>query len=88
LSIRTVIEEPQFSSDLDAYRRLHLGIDDVYLELTWLLATQPRIGETLYFAPDFRLYQTPPHGQTPAFWIMYTFDDNHVRLYSIQRVSE
>jgi hypothetical protein len=86
VSIRTVIEETRFTNDLDNYRRLYPNVDKVYLEMTWLLATQPRVGEALDFAPDFWRYQTSAVGEVSPFWILYTFDDNHVWLQSMEPI--
>lgn len=85
--LRAIIEEPRFTQDIDSYRRLYSHIDDVHEDLTWVLSRDPRLGEPLAVAPDFRLYTTTAIGDTPAFWVLYTFDAERVYLHSIEPVS-
>jgi hypothetical protein len=86
--LRDVVEEPRFAQDMDGYRRLYANMDYVYLDIAWRLSRDPRIGDSLDKAPDFRLYTTTAVGNMPAFWVLYTFDAERVYLHSIQRADE
>jgi hypothetical protein len=86
MSGRTVVEEPRFSQDLDGFRRIYEGMDDVYTAVAWALSRDPRLGEQLRVAPDFRVLTTTAAHDTPSFWILYTFDAEHVYLHSIEEV--
>lgn len=84
--LRTVVEEKNFAADLDGYRRVYSDIEEVYSNLSLLLAMNPRLGIPLVQAPDYHIYQTDPLGNAPSFWIMYTFDTERVYLHSIEPV--
>jgi hypothetical protein len=84
MPLRDVIEEKRFTQDLDAFRKLYSDMDDVHQIITWTVSRNPRVGEPLEVAPDFRLFMTNAIGKTPAFWVLYTFDDEHVYLHSLQ----
>jgi hypothetical protein len=84
MSLRDVIEEPRFAQDLDAFRKIYSNMDDVHQSITWTLSRDPRIGDSLEVASDFRLFTTTAIGKTPAFWVLYTFDDEQVYLHSLQ----
>ena len=86
--LRDVVEEPRFIQDFDGYRQLYANMDDVHRDITWTLSRDPRVGDPLDKAPDFRLYTTTAIGDTPAFWVLYTFDAERVYLYSLQRVTD
>jgi hypothetical protein len=86
--LRDVVEDPRFTQDLDSYRQLYANMDDVYQDITWTLSRHPRVGDPLPVAPDFRLYTTTAIGDTPAFWVLYTFDSDKVYLHSLQHVTE
>lgn len=88
MCLRGVVEEPRYSQDLDRFRRMYSLVDDVHEDLTWILSRHPREGKTLTFAPDFWLYTTTAIGDTPAFWILYTFDTERVYLHSIEPVND
>jgi hypothetical protein len=83
MHLRDVVEEPRFTQDLDSYRRLYANMDAVHQDITWKLSRQPAIGIILPFAPDFRLFTTKSIGETPAFWVLYTFDEERVYLHSL-----
>jgi len=61
-------------------------MDEVHEWLTWTLTENPRVGEVDERAPDYRYLKTPARGDTPAFWIFYTFDQQNVNLLSIEPV--
>ena len=82
--MRTVVEQPNFADDLDGYRQVYAEMEDVYESLCFTLAENPRQGTPLREAPSFRLYKTKSAGQTPAFWILFTFDSERVYLHSIE----
>jgi hypothetical protein len=86
MSLRTVIEEPRFTQDIDGFRRKYPRIDEVHLAITWILARTPFAGTPLEVAPDFRVFETTAVGDTPAFWVLYTFDHEKVYLHSIEPV--
>jgi len=84
MPLRDVVEEKRFTQDLDAFRELYSNMDDVHQSITWTLSRDPRVGEPLEVAPDFRLFTTTPIGKTPAFWVLYTFDADCIYLHSLQ----
>lgn len=84
--LRDVVEEPRFTQDIDFYRSRYPRIDDVHASVTWSLSRDPRLGSPLPVAPDFYVFETTPIGSTPAFWVLYTFDQNKVYLHSIEPV--
>lgn len=86
--LRDVVEEPRFTQDIDSYRKLYPRIDDVHQAITWTLGHDPRIGTSLPIAPDFRVFETTPIGDVPAFWVLYTFDDAKVYLHSLEPVRD
>ena len=88
MPLRTVIEEDRFTTDIDSFRRRYEGIDELHATVTYILAEYPRMGTPLRIAPDFYVYETLPVANTPAFWILYTFDDLHVYFHSIQQTGQ
>jgi hypothetical protein len=84
MSLRDVVEEPRFTLDLDDYRDSYDNMDDVLSSITWALSNDPRAGEALEVAPDFRLFTTTAIGDTPVFWVLYTFDAERVYLHSLK----
>jgi len=84
MSLRDVVEEPRFTLDLDYYRQSYDNMDDVHSSITWALSNDPRTGEALEVAPDFRLFTTTAIGNIPAFWVLYTFDADRVYLHSLE----
>lgn len=88
MSLRNVVEEPRFSQDIDGFRKIYARMDDVYIGIAWSLSHDPRIGEQLRVAPDFRLLTTTAVDDTPAFWVLYTFDTENVYLHSLEEVKE
>lgn len=85
--LRSVVEEPNFTSDLDSFRRLYNDMESAYEAFSFALAESPRIGERMRQAPDFWIYTTKPVGEVPAFWILYRFDSDYVYLHSIEPVN-
>ena len=61
-------------------------MDEVYDSLTWDLSRNPRRDTALPKARDFYFFETNPTGNTPAFWVLYTFDENKVYIHSIEAV--
>lgn len=82
--LRDVVEELRYSQDLDNFRRRYPHMDEVQALLVWELSNNPTLGNSLYFAPDFRLYETSRYEAMPVFYILYTFDENRVYLHSIE----
>jgi hypothetical protein len=80
---RGVVPEPRYTQDFDDLCTLYPDLDEVQSHLESELSENPRAGEPLPFAPDFRLYTTAAVGATPAFDILYTFDTRQVYLHSI-----
>lgn len=85
---RDIVEEPRYSEDLDHLRSLYSELDDVQEIISWTLSRDARIGQPLPYAPDFRVITTSPIGSTPSFWVLYTFDTNHVYLHSLAIATE
>jgi hypothetical protein len=81
--LRGVIEEPRYSQDLDALREQYPQIDEVQRRASWELSRNPRVGEPLEDAPDFRFLTTSPFEDVPSFRILYDFDEENVYLRSI-----
>lgn len=84
--LRTVVEEPRFTQDVDRFREKYPRIDEVHEALTWDLARRPSGGTPLDKFPDYRVYTTTEIGDTPAFWVLYSFDEYKVYLMSIEPV--
>ncbi|MEO8395905.1 MAG: hypothetical protein ABI700_23115 [Chloroflexota bacterium] len=84
--LREIVEEHRVLDDITHYRERYPGFDDFYQAMTGKLSENPRIGDPLSYAPDFRLYTTVSTNDAPAFNILYTFDENKVYLHSIQPV--
>jgi hypothetical protein len=89
MSLRDVVEGEVFTQDIDNLRRLYGDdIDELHRGITWALSNDPRIGDPLPQAKDYRVFTTTPIGKLPAFWVMYTFDTEKVHLVSLQEVTE
>jgi hypothetical protein len=59
-------------------------MDDVHQALTWELSRRPSAGIPLDKAPDFRFFKTTAFGDTPSFWVLYSYDAENVYLHSIE----
>ena len=89
MPLRDVVEDEVFTEDIDNLRRLYGdAIDELHRGITWALSNDPRIGEPLPKARDYRIYTTTPIGNLPAFWVMYTFDAEKVTLVSLQEATD
>jgi hypothetical protein len=86
--LRDVVEEPRFTQDLDSYRPLYDHMDDVHQAITWTLSRDPRVADPLEHFPDFRRFITTAIGDTPAFWVLYSFDETRVYLHSLELAGE
>lgn len=82
--LRTIVEEQRFLEDFDNFRRLYPGLDKLHITITYTLARHPRVGNPLEIAPDFRSLYIQARSETPAFWLLYTFDENNVYLHSLK----
>jgi len=85
--IRDIVEEKRFTQDLDNFRKIYARMDEVFYAFSWALAKDPRLGTSLEQAPDFWLFETTEAGDTPAFWVLYSFDQQKVHLHSIEPVA-
>jgi hypothetical protein len=65
VSLREIVEAPNFKHDLDMYRQNYPDIDQIYREAKSALQDKPFEGETI--EADFRRYLTYPTDDTPAF---------------------
>lgn len=81
--LRSVIEEPRYSQDLDNLREQYPQIDEVQRHISWELSRNPRGGEPLEDAPDFRFFTTTPFEDVPPFRVLYDFHEENVYLRSI-----
>jgi hypothetical protein len=86
--LRDVVEEPRFAQDIDGYQAKYAHIDALHEWVTGTLSENPRAGRPFKEAPDIRVLTTPPIEDVPAFWVVYTFDENKVYLLSIRLVSD
>lgn len=83
-----VIEETFSREIVDALRDYFPRIDEVWLDLTWQLSRNPRIGMQLYDEPGHRICITEQLGETPSFWVIYRpdFENHRIHLVSIQPI--
>jgi len=85
--LREVIEEPNFLEQFDSLRDEHpeIDMDAVHADITWTLASNPRIGELIevMLDPTYRVYKTKPIDDLPSFRVLYRYTDKHVILLSI-----
>lgn len=86
--LRDVVEEERFTTDIDAIAQKNGRIYEVRDAVAWALSRDPRLGTPIEQATDFRVYETTPSGDIPAYWILYTFDTQKVYLHSIQEVQD
>ena len=84
--LRGVVLESRYAEDLDNLRQLYPEMDQVEAHLESELSENPRLGDLSPTSDDFRVYTTGAVGQTPAFWVTYTFDVNQIFLHSIKIV--
>jgi hypothetical protein len=81
--LRDIVQEPRYGQDLDDLRRFYPEMDQVQASIGWELSRDPRAGEPREYAPDFHLFLTGEAGDTPAFYILYSYDTDKVYLHTI-----
>lgn len=86
--LRDLVEEPQFSQDVDSFREKYAHIAEVLEWISNTLSDNPRIGKAFKEAPYIRVLTTPILQDTPSFWVAYTLDENKIYLQSIEPVTE
>lgn len=86
MPLREIVQFPIFTQDLEMYRRNYPEMDTVYLAMTVSLIDNPFEGKPLEVFPDFRIYLTRPSDNTPAFYVMYSYDTEHIYLHAIRKV--
>jgi hypothetical protein len=80
---RTIREEKQFSEEKRKLSRTAKRLDEVLFGVTWTLCRKP---ESFLNIPGTSLYlaKTDATPDTPALYIWFRFDDEHVFLQSIE----
>jgi hypothetical protein len=86
--LRDVIEEPHFTEEFDLLRKSYAEMDTVHAAITFALASDPRIGDTLksFPHPTIRVLQTSPTDTLPVFLVLYRYTDKLVILLGIDRL--
>jgi hypothetical protein len=88
--VRDVVEEPNFTENFDLLRDAYPEVDigAIHAEITWKLASNPRVGDMIEGFPDptFRIYRTAPVKDRPVFSVLYRYTDKLVILLGIDRL--
>jgi hypothetical protein len=86
VSLREIVEAPNFKHDLDMYRHNYPEIDQIYDEAKLVLQENPAEGDSIEEGSGFRRYLTPATDDTPGFLIYYAYDIDYVYLHQIRKV--
>ena len=86
MSLREVVEAPNFKNDLDMYRRNYPEIDTIYDETKSIRRDRPYDGESIEAGSGFWHYLTFATDDTPGFWIYYSYDIDHIYISQIRKV--
>ena len=85
---RTVIEEPDVTTQIQVLRQQFPRFDDAYNALTWNLSHRAdRLGQhSIVSGIEYRLYRQDrdPIAQTPALIVVYTCSISEVTIIAIR----
>jgi len=86
--LRDVVEEPHFTEEFDLLRLSYAEMDTVHAAITFALASDPRIGDSLksFPHPTIRVFQTHATHNLPIFVVLYRYTDKLVILLGIDRL--